>query len=360
MKKIILLLLLLFPCITVDAQDYSLQKGKSVDGTYAGEEDYNYYQIKTSKADYLEITAKTSDKKSLVIDICDENKQILAENVAIPNNKTVLHKVENNKIYYLKIKGSEGVTYNISYKVKSKELYISKYAKKYNFIFTNASFNNEENSIFFKLKMNQSGILHFMCDTDDGVVVKYLDSKKKAVSQNVLMEKKALSGIGVQVNKTYYIKMWKPENTIEGTTTINNMKYQIANVFATSNTSREKAKKLTKGKFAETLVPAGNKITAWYKIDLSQKKKLKVTFESHLFQNNGKGIKLYICNGKGKALHKAPILITEEAKSKYKKKYKMEYPKKDITTGELPVGTYYIKIVSDNKKTSGSYKISWQ
>ena len=146
----------------------------------------------------------------------------------------------------------------------------------------------------------------------------------------------------------------------DGTTTINDMKYQIRKINLTSNDNRKKAKNLSNGKAVETLLLAGKKTTTWYKIKLSKKKKINMTFESRLFQNSGQGMKIYICNEKGKALHTEPILVTEKASSYYKKKYKMEYPRKIITTGNLPAGNYYVKVTSDHKMTSGSYKISWK
>lgn len=360
---LLFLCILFFPCLNVNAQEYTLKSGKAVEGTYAGvnEEDYNYYRIKTSKVNYLEITAKTSNKKELVIDICDENKEIIASNIAIPNNKTVLHKAENNKIYYLKIKGTEGVTYKISYKANSKEFSTLKYAKKYNYIFTNASFCKEKNAILLKIKANQPGILHFMCDTDDEIVVKYLDSKKKSISKNILMNKKGLSGIGVQPNKLYYIKMWKPENTISGTTAINSIKYQIDFVSSTNGASRRNARTLAKDKYMNTLVPAGKTTTSWYKLKVTNKQKLSITIESHMLQNNGKNLQIYICNSNGKKINSNPIVIGGEASALYKKKYVLKYPKTTFgTTAAFPEGIYYLKVESKTKTTSGSYSIKWK
>ena len=45
----------------------------------------------------------------------------------------------------------------------------------------------------------------------------------------------------------------------------------------------------------------------------------------------------------------------------YKKKYKMEYPVKTFgTTAEFPEGTYYLKVDSKTKTSSGSYRIKWE
>lgn len=362
MKKAALLFLLLFlPCMNVSAQDYTLKNGKAVTGTYSGsnEEDFNYYLVTPSKSGYLAITAKTSDKKKLRIDICDKDKKVIASDIGIANNKTVLHKASKKKQYYLRIKGTEGSTYRISYKIKTLEKLV--YAKKYNYTFTNASFNNQKNAIYLKVRTSRSGILHFMCNADSGVTVKYLNSKKKAISSNSLLYKKVLTGIGVQANKNYYIKLWKPESVTSGTTTIQNIKYQIDSVSSSNSNKKSKARTLSKGKYTNTLVPAGKTTTSWYKMKVTKKQKLSITVESRLLQNNGKNLKLYICNTNGKKINKKPIVIAGEASAVYKKKYIMKYPKTTFaTTVAFPQGTYYLRVESNTKTTSGSYRIKWK
>lgn len=369
MRKTIIFIffvLLLLPCLDVRAGDYSLKNGKFLSGTYAGanEDDFNYYQIKVSKADYLEITAKTSNKKALVIDICDENRQVIAQKVTIPNGKKVLHKAENNKLYYLKIKGTEGVTYNISCKTISKDLATLKYAKKYNYTITNASFAGAKDALLFKLKTNRTGNLQLMCKVDSPLLVQYLNSKKSPVSQKELMKGNALTGIGVQAKKTYYIKMWNAEGVTEGTTTITNMKFQIPEDISTAseNKSRSRAKSLRQGVNYETLVPAGNASTVWYKMHLYKKQKIKISIESRMFQNNGKHLKITLYNKQGKKLNKSAIVIKDKAAVVYKKKkYRMKYDVKDISpTVDFPEGIYYVKITSSTKTSSGSYCIRWK
>lgn len=353
-----ILLFIMIPIKTVKAQDYTLKSGKSAKGSY-NETDYNYYKITPSKSGYLAITSKTSNGSTLQIDICNAEKEVIASDIHIKNKKTVLHKAKKGSIYYLRIKGNQGATYSISYKVQAIENLV--YAKKYNYTFTNASFHNQDNAIILKLKANRSGILHFMCNSDGKVIVKYLNSKKRVISMSSILEKNSLTGIGIRNKKIYYIKLWKPEDTIAGTTTFSNIKYQIDEVASSSNKSRSKAKNLSKGKYVNTLVPAGESTTTWYKVKLNKKQKLSITVESHMLQNNGKCIQLYICNRKGKILNQDAVIIDDEASAKYKnKKYIMVYPRKKITTGALPAGTYYIKVESKTKTSSGSYKIKWK
>lgn len=361
MKKIFIFVLLLFliPSVKVNAQDYTLKSGVSVAGTY-NEADYNYYSIKVNKGGYIGITAKTSDKSDLLIDICNLNKEVIASDIVIPNGETILHKADKGGTYYIRIKGTPEITFHISYKMKS--IGTLTYAKKYNYTFTNASFDKEKNAILLKMKANLSGIINLMCDANDTVTVKYLNNSKKAISKNMIMYKKSLSGIGVQAGKSYYAKFWKPEKTISGTTTFTNLKYQIKNVAKSNLSSKAKAKSLSRNKYTETLVPAGTTNTSWYKFKVTKKNKISISIESRLLQNNGKCLQLYICNATGKKINTNAIRIEDTATYKYKsKKYIMRYPVKTFkTTVAFPIGTYYLKVVSGTKTSSGSYRIKWK
>lgn len=362
-KKILIIiaLLLLIPCYKVSAQDFNLESGKKVSGTYAaGEEEYNYYCIKASSSDYIAITVKTSDKGNLIFDICDENKQVIASEITVPNKETVYHKAEKGKTYYLKVKGTEGVTYSVSYKMK--KLSALKYAKKYNYIFTNASIAGESNAALFKIKANYAGIVQFMFDTDREVNVKYLDkNKKKPLSGTFILYEHAFSGIGTNANRTVYAKLWNNDGSTTGVTTLKGIKYQIRSVGTANGSSKGRARNLIKGRYAETLVPAGKSMSSWYKFKVSKKQKVSFTVESRMLQNHGKNLQLYICNSDGKKINTNPIIIDSMTTVIYKKKYKMEYPVKTFgTTAEFPEGTYYLKVDSKTKTSSGSYRIKWE
>jgi stress response protein SCP2 len=365
-RKILLFLicLLFIPAAKVQAKDYTLKSGKEVEAGYAGQEetDYNYFKFTPAKKGFAEIKIKTSDGAALQFDICNSNKEVIAENIKVKNKNSVLHKVSKGKSYYVRVKGNEGATYTISYKMVAFDTLT--YAKKYSYTFTNASFNSKKNGILLKVKARDSGNLSFMCKVDSNVDIQYLNNKKKPISSISLLNDNNLTGIGVKRSSVYYIKLWKPDKSSEGTTTITGMKYQIDRILYSDNSTQRKAKVLSKGKSVETLVLAGTKTTTWYKITLSKKQSLTITFESHLLQNNGNGLKFNIyavSNGKAYSITKNTEPLSDEATATYSnKKYKMNYPKKKIQTGELPAGTYYLKIESENKTTSGSYKVNWK
>lgn len=361
MKKrllLLLLFLLLIPGKNVNANDYTLKSGKSTKASFAGdsEDSYNYFKIVPSKEGYIAIKVTTSDKQPLLVDICNSNKEVVASDIKIEDKKTVLHKAKKGQTYYVRIKGVKDATYNISYKIDT--FHSLTYAKKYNYTFTNASFTDERNPLLLKLKTSNTGVLNFMCNTDNKLVVKYYNSRKKAVSKNILLENNNLSGIGVKSKTVYYIKLWNVENNTAGTTTIKNMKYQIKDLEAAKNITRRKSVILSEKKKRENLVVADKQNTFWYKIKLQEKQKLSISIESKLLQNNGSYLLLDFYNAKGKKITKNSIVIDDEAYVTYrKKKYVMHYPKKKIVTGQLPKGDYYIRVISKSKKTSGAFSI---
>ncbi len=364
MKKRLLLWILLFICfplLEVNAEDYELKNGKVKSGTYAqGEDVYHFYKIKPSKDGYIAITATTSNKKELIIDICDSNKNVIASEISIGHKKTVLHKVKKKNNYYLRIKGTPDVKYKISYKMKTLDALT--YAKKYTYTFTNASFNNSRNAILLKVKGNSSGNLHFMCETGkkEPIMVQYLNSKKKSISNSKFLVKNSLSGVGVRADKIYYIKLWNANKSTIGTTTILDMKYQIDDVMVSTNNSRGKSYTLSQNTYKESLVVADQKNTYWYKVKLPKDQKLSISIESRMLQMNGSCLEVDLYNRDGVKMTTKSIKISEECNVEYKKKkYNMIYPVKKIETGKIISDTYYIKVVSNSKKSSGSYRIKW-
>lgn len=363
MKKrllLLFLLLLFLPSLGVNAADYELKNNKNKSGTYAGEAEdaYNYYRIKPSKDGFIAITVNTSDKKALILDICNAEKKVIASDIVIGHKKTVLHKIKKKTNYYLRIKGTPDVTYKIKYKMNT--FGTLTYAKKYTYTFTNASFKSKKDSITLKIKSNVNGNLNFMCSTKTPIAAQYLNSKKKVISNNLVLLNNNLTGIGVNVNKVYYIRLWNSDKTISGTTTISNMKYQIKSVGNSYNTSRGSSYTLNQNTYKESLVPADTKSTYWYKVKLTKDQKLSVYVESRILQMNGSCLQLDLYNRDGKKITSESIKIDEEAYATYKKKkYKMNYPVKSITTGKLPSDTYYVRVVSKSKKTSGSFRIKW-
>lgn len=363
MKKsflLLFLLLLLIPCGHANAEDYTLTYNKEKKAGYAGDDEsaYHYFKFKPTKNGFAEIKVTTSNKGKLLFDICNSSREVIAGNIEVGNKKTVLHRVKKGSTYYIRTKGTEGSTHTLSYKIKSIDKIT--YAKNYSYTFTNASFHNEKNAILLQVKAKDNGNLSLMCDASDNVVVKYLNSKKKKISNISLIKGKSLIGIGALKNKVYYIKLWKQEDSITGTTSISDLKYQIKRISIKNNTSRKNAVTLAKGKKAELLVPAGTKTSAWYKVTLNKKQTVYLTLESGLYCNDGDFIQFDLCNAKGKKLNTSDMINSEEVKASYnKKKLKFVYKGIEYQAKNLPKGTYYIRVKSNSKTTSGSCRVKW-
>ena len=354
-----LLFVLLLPGVSAHAEDYILKSKEKVSGTYAGsgEQDYNYYMIQPNRSGYVAITASASDQAPVNVEICNADREVIASDISVEMKESVLQTCKKGQIYYIRVKGKEGVTYELSYKIVTLDKL--KYARKYNYTFTNASL-TESNPLQISLKAGNSGILHVMCETDHSLKVRYYLGKSKAVSSYIGISGHNLTGIGVQARKRYYVRFYNEDNATSGTTKIHNLKYQIDSIVMTKNTSRARAKTLKKNQYTRTLIPAGKKTTVWYKVKITNKQKLTITLNSQMMQNKGKNLQLYICDSKGKKLNRNPIIINGEADCSYKKKYIMKYPKTVFgTTTAFPEGTYYIKIESKTKMSSGAFEIKW-
>lgn len=328
-KKLLLLLLflLLIPGKNVNAKDYTLKSGKPVKATYAGDEEdsYNFFKVIPSKNGFMAITVTTSNKQTLLMDICNENKEVIASDIKIGNKQTILHKVNKGKTYYLRIKGFKDATYNISYKMNT--FSSLSYAKKYTYTFTNASFTNKRDALILKVKTPESGILQFMCNTNQEIKEVYLNARKKPISKNILLKGTNFSGIGVNKNKVYYITLWSADPSTAGTTTLKNIKYQIKPLSYT----RGKTVSLIKNKEKEVLVTAGEKSVFWYKIQLPKNQKLVISVQSKMLQNNGSYLQLDLYNVNKIKMTSDPIVIDGQATATYnKKKYVLHYPKKKI------------------------------
>lgn len=365
MKRFLLFILIiigiLLPIKEVKAIEYVLSSGAVVTGTYAGEkeEDYNDIKVAITQDGFMKLNLITSDNLPLEFDILDCNKQIIASNIQIENGQPVFQRVKKDNIYYIRTKGKKNTTFAISYSIVDIDTISQTNAASYTI--TNASLKGIENALLLKIRPNKTGIFNLIFNTNNKMFVQYLNSKRKAISYEQIVEKNNLTGIGVKKNTVYFVKLWTVKDDLSGTTTIQEMKYQIKKLGIAKNTSRIRAIKLGKKKnrSKEALVLADKKNVFWFKVPLKKRKKLSFTVESRLLQNTGGLVTVDIYSSFGKKINKTPIVIEEEAKAEYNGiKYEMIYPEKTITTKKLKKGNYYIRISSKSKLTSGSIRIT--
>jgi hypothetical protein len=342
------------------ANDYTLQENVALSVGAAENQgnDYHFFAITPSQDGYIEISLSTIGTDTVEMDICNGNKVVVASDLQLSKNQTILHRVEKNKVCYLRIPQKENLSYSIGYRMR--DLSFLDYGAESSFTITNASFPNEANAITMKLKATKSGILMLSGTLENKCAVKFYDKKMKSISDATVLVEEGLTGIGVKEKGTYLVKLWNMGSQTAGTTTISNLKYQIKELGIAKNKTKGKSillnSKRTEKK--EALVLAGKNTTYWYKVSLKKKKKLTITVESRLLQCSGSGLIITMYDKKGKKLTNASILMDEKLNVSYKDgNYVLFYPKKEIVTKKLKKGTYYIKIESKSKKTSGSFSI---
>ncbi|MFG6383344.1 MAG: hypothetical protein K1V96_03680 [Lachnospiraceae bacterium] len=166
---------------------------------------------------------------------------------------------------------------------------------------------------------------------------------------------------GVTKGKTYYFKV-KSYGGIKVTA-------EVKSVKKGSNTSKTKAKTLSKNKDVTGVILANDKKVDWYKIKLTKKQKINLTYKvktngarlsgSSIYYDNG--IKITLCKSNGKAIGGSTL-----ASLKYPSDTITYYTKVTNTfTGQswqegLNKGTYYVRVERYNASSSGSYTIKWK
>lgn len=197
---------------------------------------------------------------------------------------------------------------------------------------------------WFKYKAAKTGSLTVKLNATYGSYITLNNSKKKAISD----EEWVSSGyhnnqwtFAVKKGTTYYISVSSiSDNEINGITVKNTA------IKEKSGSSRKKAVTLKAKKTVKGTVLYGSKTSDWYKIKVNKKKKVTFTLNG----NVSGGIKFIVYNSKGKKIdtynyigNKALLSLT----------YGTSY-------GKANAGTYYIRMVRKDKKSSGTYSLKWK
>lgn len=166
---------------------------------------------------------------------------------------------------------------------------------------------------------------------------------------------------GVTKGKTYYFKVQSYGGI--------KISAEVKGVKKGSNTSKNKAKSLSKNKNVTGVILANDKRVDWYKINLTKKQKINLSYKvktngarlsgKSIYYDNG--IKITLCKSNGKAIGGFSL-----ASLKYPSDTVTYYTKvTNKVTGEswqegLDKGTYYIRVERYNASSSGYYTIKWR
>lgn len=234
---------------------------------------------------------------------------------------------------------------------------------------------------FIKFKSNVTGYITIKISNNSSVVsggaygyITFNKSKTSALGQTREYFDTSESATryytrtyGVKKGSTYYFKV----ESMGGV----KVKATVTSLKKGSNTSRGKAKTLKEGKTATGVIVAGDKTVDWYKIKLTKKQKLKLTYSAKtngavlsssgtsIYYNNG--IKFTLCASNGKPFVSgsnnydlANLKVSKDSTSYY-----IEETRNGIPTGRtfgIDPGTYYVKVERYNKTSSGYYTLKWK
>lgn len=205
----------------------------------------------------------------------------------------------------------------------------------------------------FKIKAKETGYITVNFKSFNGKVT-LQDSKKKSISNALSINSNSTYAgaaakravFGVEKGKTYYIKVeaGMSKNAYQ-------IGYKETKVSDKSGAKKEKALSMKSKKKYTGLAIAGKSTTDWYKFKLT--KKQVVNWECYM--DGCDNMTITICNSKGKKISSQKIYRS----SGFGKTLKI-YSTVNGKKGKWTKGTYYIKITTSSKKSSGYYTLKWK
>lgn len=191
---------------------------------------------------------------------------------------------------------------------------------------------------YFKFKATKTGYLRVAGDTaTSSYRVALCNSSKKALSGETYFSKTPT--YGVTKGKTYYIKINSNANSKGG------YKFKLDNVKISekSGKSRAKAVNIKKGKTVKGTIQAGSGQADWYKFKLTGKKNVTINVTT----GSNDALKIIVYKG-GKKVGNGSRTIYNNATGKL------------YSSTKWSKGTYYIKVLRANGKSSGYYSLKWK
>lgn len=164
---------------------------------------------------------------------------------------------------------------------------------------------------------------------------------------------------GVKAKTTYYFRI-ESSAGVRFRATVSSISKKNA------GKTRKKAKTINQNKNIKGVIVAGDKTTDWYKLRLTQRKKVELSFTAKTNgwdgQNGEKlldGIRFTFCDSKGRMFAENAYhnLTRGQTKSAWGYYLTREGSKKKLG---LNPGTYYIKVKRLNNSSSGEYTLKWK
>lgn len=204
--------------------------------------------------------------------------------------------------------------------------------------------NYTENS-YTKISVNKTGYICVETPSTQysSVYVTLCNKSKKAVSEEIYVSSSSPYTYFAVSKGTYYIK------TRASSDGMYNVRYTFTKVSEKSGSKKAKAVNIKKNKTIKGVLTANNKSQAdWYKVKLTKKQVLKITYKS--LNTGGYGdIKLQVIPAnKNMKIYGDTVKLANGTSGTAK------------STGKWSAGTYYLKVTKGDKKASGYYQIKWK
>jgi hypothetical protein len=195
--------------------------------------------------------------------------------------------------------------------------------------------------VYYKISAKESGSITIEVDAEYSSNVTLLNSKKKALSEEVYVSTYSGGKTVFAVDKgTYYIK-------VTSSSDIYRLKSSFKETKDYSGATKAKAKTLAKGKLYSGLVTTSDKTGKidWYKITLTKSQEVNITFTGSVSSGEIE-IEFYGNEISGSITDRISSVDADGS-----------FAAETWTSSKLPKGTYYIKVTKSSKYTSGFYNI---
>lgn len=280
-----------------------------------------YARVNVTYNGFIGVAQQNTKGSSVSVALCNSAKNVLV-NKSISANKVYYYPVKKGT-YYIKTDGIfDGIT-------TVKYILTGGFSATQNNMLTVPLLGTMTYDV--KFKAEKTGLLSLTQFNHTSFYVTLLNSKKKALSPSYFNWGET-NNYAVKKGSTYYFRL----NASIGNDD-RSISYSIAGASAPKNTSKKKAITLKKGKTKNIVLLAGDKKTHYFKIKMTKKKKLNLTFTTA-----GHGDFTYdlIKGSKRVAIRRSSTNGPVKSVSKLKK------------------GTYYFRIKLNTKsKSSGRFTL---
>ncbi len=221
-----------------------------------------YAKVNVTSNGYIGVVQQNTKGSSETVALCNSAKNVIAsKGIAV------------NKVYYYPVKKG-------TYYIRTQGIYDGITTVKY---VTTSGFSASQNKMLtvplmgtmtydVKFKAEKTGLLTLTQYNNTSFYITLLNSKKKALSLSSFNWGEANS-YAVKKGSTYYFRL----NASIGSED-RSISYSISGASASKNTSKKKAITLKKGKTKNIVILSGDKKTHYFKIKMTKKKKLNLSF----------------------------------------------------------------------------------